>query len=124
MMPFEPSFDGVYAAILNAAKSCGLECKRADDIWNHNAIIDDITTLISSANIVVCDYTNKNANVFYETGVAHAIGKKYVPIAQHKSDVPFDLQHHRYLHYLNNAQGLQDLTANLAPRLQRLLKED
>jgi hypothetical protein len=33
MMPFHPSFDDVYAALQRTAKTVGLRCRRADDIW-------------------------------------------------------------------------------------------
>ena len=53
----------------------------------------------------------------YETGIAHTLGKAVIPISQSMSDVPFDLTHHRVLIYLNNAQGLQELEAQLFERI-------
>jgi AbiJ-like protein len=120
MMPFEEGLKPVYKAIKAAATAQGLKCKRVDDIWQHSTVIQDIFSLIFRSSIVVCDFTGKNPNVFYECGIAHTLGKHVVPIAQHASDVPFDLHHHRYLQYLNNVEGLDSLTEALFDRLATL----
>ncbi|MBX5168776.1 hypothetical protein HJB84_02705 [Rhizobium sp. NZLR1b] len=120
MMPFSPPFHGVYGAIHNAAQNVGLHAQKADDIWNHSVLIQDIFGLIYRSHIVVCDFTGKNPNVFYEAGIAHMLGRHVVPITQSHEDVPFDLRHHRYIPYLNNGEGLAGLTAQLAPRLATL----
>lgn len=123
MMPFDKSFDGVYVAIKDACWRAGLTCQRVDDMWEHSTLIQDIFSLIWRANIVVCDFTGKNANVFYECGIAHTLGKHVVPIAQHQSDVPFDLQHHRYLQYHSNVEGLTRMQGELQKRLSTLAKK-
>lgn len=119
MMPFS-GFDHVHSAIKSAAIDAGLDAKRADDIWVESTFIQDIVNLIFEAKIVVCDFSGRNANVFYETGIAHTLGKAVIPIAQAVSDIPSDLQHHRALPYLNNKEGLQKLRSELAERLRTL----
>ena len=120
MMPFNPSLSLVYEKIKSASGKLGLKCTRADDIWDHSTIIQDIFSLIFRSNIIVCDFTGKNPNVFYEAGIAHALGKHVVPITQSEYDIPFDLQHHRYLKYLNNGEGLESFESNLSSRLEKL----
>ena len=120
MMPFEESLNIVYTAIKFATNNRGLKCKRVDDIWENSTVIQDIFSLIFRSSIVICDFTGKNPNVFYECGIAHTLGKHVIPIAQHDSDVPFDLRHHRYLRYLNNAEGLDILMNGLDGRLATL----
>tara|TARA_E500000305_G_scaffold51586_3_gene40357 strand:+ start:956 stop:1708 length:753 start_codon:yes stop_codon:yes gene_type:complete len=121
MMPFEARFSPVYDAIRQAAAQAGMACDRADNIWQESAVIQDIFGLIYRSAIVVCDFTGKNPNVFYEAGIAHTLGKHVVPITQVTDDVPFDLRHHRFLPYLNNDQGREALTEDLAKRI-RVLK--
>lgn len=120
MMPFESSFNEVYKAIKRACSDAGLRCKRVDDMWEHSTVIQDMFSLIWRSSIVICDLTDRNANVFYECGIAHTLGKHVVPIAQHPKDVPFDLQHHRYLRYLNNLEGLEQMRGELDVRLRTL----
>ncbi|MDA3790427.1 MAG: hypothetical protein PF503_18275 [Desulfobacula sp.] len=120
MMPFSPSFNAVHSAISNASVMAGFACKRVDDIWNHSTVIQDVFSLIFQSFIVVCDFSGKNPNVFYEAGIAHTLGKHVVPITQSEQDIPFDLQHHRYAKYLNNGEGLETLKQELYSRFVTL----
>ncbi|QIG80667.1 hypothetical protein [Stakelama tenebrarum] len=120
MMPFSADFEGVYEAISAAGTKSGFRTLRAKDIWLHSAVIQDVFSLIFRAHIVVCDFTGKNPNVFYEAGIAHTLGKHVVPITQTQADIPFDLQHHRYLQYLNNGEGKASLCNTLATRFSSL----
>lgn len=119
MMPFREEFGGVYKAIQAAATTCRLRCLRADDIWEDTTVVQDIFSLIFRAQVIVVDFTGKNANVMYETGIAHTLGKHVVPISQSLDEVPFDMRHHRVLTYLRNSEGLAALTAGLAKKLQQ-----
>lgn len=123
MMPFGGSFAPVYEAIKASCNTTKLPAKRADEVWNSSVLINDILELINHSAVVVCDLTGRNENVFYELGIAHAWGKTVIPITQSADDVPFDLKHHRYLRYLNNAEGLAVLQRDLSQRLQSLVGE-
>lgn len=120
MMPFA-GFDDVHAAIKSACADADLTCLRADDLWEESTFIQDIVNLIVQARIVICDFSNCNPNVFYETGIAHTLGKEVVPIMQSEKDIPSDLHHHRALPYLPNAEGLQKLRTELASRLRTII---
>ncbi|MEO9335758.1 hypothetical protein ABI260_26050 [Pseudomonas guguanensis] len=119
MMPFA-GFDSVWGAIQRAAAGNGMQCGRADNRWDHPAIIQDVVSLIDQSAIVICDCTGKNANVFYEMGIAHALGKEVVIITQNATDIPFDIAHLRHIRYLPNEQGIQQLEADLAARVNAL----
>lgn len=121
MMPFDAGFDEVYASIRRAADGAGLRCRRADDIWENAAIIQDVVALIDRSRVVVCDCTNRNPNVFYEAGIAHTLGREVILITQNEQDIPFDLRHLRYIRYLNNAEGRATLTRALQARMQAIL---
>ena len=121
MMPFSREFDPVYEAITASADAAGVECQRADNIWEHSFIIQDIYSLIHKSAVVVCDFSSKNANVFYEAGIAHSLGRPVIPIVQSATDIPFDLQHHRAIIYLNNSEGLERLQTQLTSRMRTLL---
>lgn len=121
MMPFSAEFNGVYAALQGAATSVGLTCMRADDLWEHHTIIQDIVNLIGRARITICDCSGKNPNVFYEAGIAHSFGKDVILITQSEYDIPFDLRHLRYIHYLNNEEGRSRLSEAVRSRIRTLL---
>ena len=120
MMPFDARFNPIYAMLRAAAADAGMECQRADDIWVHDHIIQDVVSLISSASVVVCDLTGRNANVFYEMGIAHVLGKDVIMITQSAQDVPFDVAHIRHIRYLPNGEGLEQLRGEVRRRLEGL----
>lgn len=120
MMPFAMEFSAVYESIKRATVECGLRCLRADDIWDDTTVVQDIFALIYRAQVVVVDFTGKNPNVMYETGIAHTLGKHVVPVSQSLDDVPFDMRHHRVLKYLPNKEGLDKLASDLAAKLRQV----
>ena len=121
MMPFDAGFNAVYEAIQQASSNAGLRCRRADDIWENAAIIQDVVALIDRSRIVVCDCSGRNPNVFYEAGIAHTLGREVILITQSEHDIPFDLRHLRYIRYHNNGEGRAVLTKALQARMQTLL---
>jgi len=121
MMPFDARFNNVYDAIQSAAKNTGLRCRRADDIWENAAIIQDVVSLIDRSRIIICDCTGRNQNVFYEAGIAHTLGREVILVTQTEYDIPFDLRHLRYVKYLDNEEGRAQLRAALEARIQTLL---
>lgn len=120
MMPFDAKFAPVYEALREAAAEAGMRCQRADDIWKNEHILDDVLELIWTARVVVADLTDRNANVFYETGIAHTIGRDVVLTTQSIEHVPFDLRSIRALTYYPNVEGLAALKDALRTRLDTL----
>ena len=122
MMPFDAAFRPVYEALQGAITGLRLECRRADDIWEHDVIIQDVVSLICRSAAVICDLSGKNANVFYEAGIAHTLGKEVILLTQHETDVPFDLRHIRHIRYLNNEEGRSTMARAVSDRLVQLIR--
>lgn len=124
LMPFSAGFDDAYTSIREACESPEvlLSCSRADDFYGAGYIMEDILTGIVSSEYIVADVTGKNANVFYELGIAHSCkpASKVVIISQTLEDIPFDLRHMRCIIYRNDSAGLR----SLARDLQRALLSD
>lgn len=121
MMPFGKEFNPVYSALQTACADAGLTCERVDNIWQEDAIIDDIFSLLYRSTYVICDFSGRNANVFYEAGIAHTLGRSVVPIVQNEEHVPFDLRHRRFQKYENNKVGLVTLKDAITKRLKTLI---
>lgn len=122
MLPFK--FKETFNAVKKACDKLNLDCKKADDIWENSSFIQDIFELIFTSQVVVADFTEKNANVFYEVGIAHTLGKTVIPVTQNIEDVPSDLRHHRVLKYLPNTEGYLAMSEELAERLHTLTKKE
>lgn len=119
MMPFS-GFDPVWSAIKSATEANGMRWDRADNRWDHPAIIQDVVALIDQAAIVVCDCSGKNPNVFYEMGIAHSFGKEVIIITQNAADIPFDIAHLRHIRYHPNTEGLQQLEHDLSAKIRAI----
>ena len=120
MMPFNAGFNVTHEGIQRACATAGYRCLRVDDIWEESTVVQDIFNLIFRAHIVVVDFTGKNPNVMYETGIAHTLGKLFIPISQSFDDVPFDMAHHRIQKYQANGEGIEDMVGKLAGKLRQV----
>lgn len=109
LMPFERKFTLVYEMITKALEG-HMTCTRADDLPIGKPILERILSGIRSAELVIADLTGRNANVFYEVGLAHTCTKNVLLLTQDIADVPFDLRGFFCHVYSPNSQaGLQNL---------------
>lgn len=101
MMPFAPPIGNYYSTIYEPAiKKAKLKPVRADnDMFGTGKIMDQIWQGINSAKVLVAELTERNPNVFYELGLAHALQKPVVLVASNEEDVPFDIRHIRVIYY-------------------------
>ena len=114
IMPFSDRLNPIYEDhIVSVCKKLRYSCMRADLIDCPNVIINDIWSLIYNANIIICDCTEKNHNVFYELGLAHDLGKKVICITQNSDDIPFDITQIRYIKYECNPRGMKEFEVTL-----------
>ena len=92
-------YDSIYKPAIEKAK---LKADRADaDLYGTGKIIDQIWKGITSARVLLAELTNRNANVLYELGLAHALHKPVILVCSkaNEEDVPFDLRHVRVIYY-------------------------
>lgn len=119
LMPFNKEFDSIYNSVIKpCVVNLGFDCKRADEIFSTKVIISDIQECIQNSKFLITDLTGRNPNVFYELGFAHALKKEVILITQSKEDVPFDVQHIRYIKY--NIEDLGKLKDALIKTIQSL----
>ncbi|MBZ0221332.1 MAG: hypothetical protein K8I01_12990 [Candidatus Methylomirabilis sp.] len=103
IMPFGGHYDLYYEVLYKPAIiNADLIPKRADEIYSSGRIIDDIWKFTKQAKIVLADLTERNPNVLYELGLAHAIGKQAILITESAEDIPFDLKALRHIVYDKN----------------------
>ena len=108
LMPFHEDFSPVFDDhIQKVCASLKLTCKRADNIFGSSNIIDDVWELIANSKTIIADCTNRNPNVFYELGIAHALGKQVIIITQSSDDIPFDIRHIRFIKYEYTPRGMK-----------------
>jgi len=104
-MPFAPSFDKVFRDVIEPALP-GFHVFRADSRLDERGILEKIMCGIAECDLVIADVSSTNPNVMYELGVAHALGKPTVMLAQSVLDLPFDIRSypvHEYSHEVSTA---------------------
>jgi hypothetical protein len=101
MQPFADPLGSYYEEIYKPAiEKAGLKPIRADEsIFGAGKIMEQVWRGITSAKVLVAELTDRNPNVFYELGLAHALKKPVVLVSATEKDVPFDLQHIRVIYY-------------------------
>jgi hypothetical protein len=96
-------FERVHGELIGPAlKEAGLEGGTTGDIIESGNIREDMFQLIVEADLIVCDITIHNANVFYELGIRHALRRTRTVMikGQPTADAPpFDLLTDRYMSY-------------------------
>lgn len=100
LMPFKGRVHKLYdAIILPAVRAANLQALRGDSLFRPTHVMADVWQMIQEAEVLVAVLTGRNVNVFYELGLAHAIGRPIVLISETIDDVPFDLQGLRVILY-------------------------
>jgi TIR domain len=123
LMPFDDDLRPVFDDhIKPASASLGLNAQRADDFFSTETVAREIWSAIYFAQLIVADCTRRNPNVFYEIGLAHALGRRTILIAQSIDDVPFDLRHLRILKYQYTPRGMQDFEGRYKKTIEAALK--
>ncbi|MDL1984963.1 MAG: NTP transferase domain-containing protein [Deltaproteobacteria bacterium] len=102
ILPFhDPYLSLLENSIRPIVERHGFECVTA----NKSApgiVAEDIWTGINRAKLIIAEVTEDNRNVWYEVGLAHALGKNVVILRQKNpeaTDLPFDVSHYRAVIY-------------------------
>lgn len=96
-------FERIHAELIQPALiASDLGGSATGELVESGNIREDMFALILEADIVICDISIHNANVFYELGIRHALRRKWTVLIRGESTQdahPFDLLTDRYLVY-------------------------
>lgn len=124
LMPFRDPFTSIYSDhVEKVVTGCGLICQKANSLFGPRPIIEDIWRCIFASTVIIADLTGRNANVFYEVGVAHTLGRDVILITQSTEDIPFDLKHIRCINYEYTPPGAARFEGELKQTLGELLAQ-
>ena len=108
------AIDGlVDAAIEPTLKDLGFRVEVAHRLSKAGSITIQVIELLLSADLVVANLTDLNPNVMYELAVRHAARKPVVILADHATNLPFDVADERTIFYTNDMAGVPELAAKL-----------
>lgn len=117
------TYDAVQAALKSASDENDLELLRADDIFRSGVVIEQIRGEIEQAELIIAVCTGRNANVFYELGLAEAGRKPQILVAAASSDLPFDIGHLRAQLYGDGSPGPATLRERVSKAIRETLAE-
>ena len=106
LTPFHPDFEDAYFNICETCRSLKLSAMRSDEEYVKTDLLKHIMKCIVEARVIVANIDGRNANVFYELGIAHALNKPTILISKVDSSVPFDVQG-QYVILYHSAPDLQ-----------------
>ncbi len=105
VMPFSEKWSSqVFRDLIKPAiLKSGLKCIRGDKTVRVGDLAGSVWKQIAKCGVVVADVSAKNVNVFYELGLANALGKDTVLLKQEGIDLPADFGGALYYEYTISA---------------------
>src|SRR4051794_16675899 len=93
--PFSPLMQNVWdLAIKPAVEAAGLKpWDGQESSLGTNVIHRDISRLVWNSTLIVADLTDRNPNVMYELGLAHAAKKPTILLLEEGDLPPLDVSH-------------------------------
>jgi hypothetical protein len=119
-IPFAQSMKPVYTTIEASLLGLDILPLRGDDLFHVDRgghVMEEIWSAMCASDVVIADCTGKSANVMYELGMAHTLGKPVLLLTQSKEDVPFDVGHLRFTCYAATRDGLEALRLEIRKQL-------
>lgn len=123
MRPFASGVRWVYTQCIEpACREKGLTPINLEDKVYAGRIYDEIIRQIRECGILIADVTDANANVMYEVGAAHILGKseQTILLAEDPGKLPFDTRSFSVIGY-QNAPAVAALSANIKKALDSIL---
>ena len=122
LMPFNRQYKKLYESIKEVCYSNNCTCHRSDDKYVPNSILKYTMELILKSEVIIAVLDGRNANVYYEVGIAHSIGKTVILVnnVSKFKDTPFDVKGNRFVLY----KDITDLQKQLSGIIKSIYDAD
>lgn len=107
IMSFDSKYNEIYEAIKLGGKllpMSNLRIQRVSEQKGDYVITDTIERSIITAELIICDVSEKSLNVYYELGYARAQNKYIILTAMEGTVLPFDVQQYKVNFYKNEIE--------------------
>jgi ATP-dependent Clp protease ATP-binding subunit ClpC len=123
LIPHHDKARGIYeAAIRPALEENGLRALIAGNIYEPGSILNQVWGYIRSAEVIVADVSEQNANVIYELGLCFGLRRFPILLVQGDPEsLPFNLRVLRYIPYEDSGAGGQKLRQDLSATVRAFL---
>lgn len=102
LTPFHDRYKLMFESISIALRDIGLSVLRGDEDYVKTDLLQHVIKQIARARLLIVNLDGRNPNVFYELGVAHALGKQTILVSSNLEEVPFDLKSYKLVVYDSN----------------------
>lgn len=119
LTPFTEEGEHLFRDCQKILSNVDIFLQRTDNYVEKEDIMMNIVSLVVQSEIVIVNINGRNPNVYYELGIAHAIGKPTILLSETKfesDDIAFDLRQKRIIMY----SSMQDLEQQLLYQISRL----
>lgn len=100
-------------AIKPTVEELGFRCQRVDEQEFNGSIKEEILQNIRKAKFIIADVTEARPNCYYELGIAHALGKDVIHLANTTDDIHFDINDFNFIIYRRVAELMERLKARI-----------
>lgn len=122
--PIRRHVDGIIdAAIIPALEEFGYKPRIPHRLSMPGSINKQIIQEINDCDLVLANLTEKNPNVMYELALRHCLGTPAIMIAEKGTELPFDINNQRTIFYVNDAQGVIALQAELKKAIKEITEK-
>lgn len=127
VMPFRERFNGIYTDVIRPVTAeLNMTIKRGDEFHStRGSIMQEVWAALNACKIVIVETSDINANVYYELGIAHTLGKPAILITQTTDvqELPFDIRHLRFVVYADTEEGRATLGVQLKKSIIALIND-
>lgn len=110
LTPFNKKGDQLYKTCREILSDTGIFLQRSDNYVDKDDILMNIVSLIVQSEIIIVNIDGRNPNVYYELGIAHALGKPTILLSEIENgliDKEFDIKQ-KYIIFYRNYSDLKD----------------
>ncbi len=122
IMPFRPALTYFYTSLKEHVESTfgDVTVERGDDRVLTTTILEKIKEFLEQADVVIADVSGRNPNVFYELGMAHAMGKSVILLTGDEiEEAPTDIRAFEFISYAKYSPEI--FLAKLSDALSRVV---
>lgn len=119
LTPFDKRSMELFQICSSVLNRMGILLQRTDNVVDKNDIMMNIIAQIVQAEFVIVNIDGRNPNVYYELGIAHAIGKPTILVSNvdyPDDSIGFDVRQKQIVLYKN----IEDLEKGLLYQINRL----
>jgi uncharacterized RDD family membrane protein YckC len=92
LIPFDSPGEGRFALLKQLGEKLDFDTFRVAQYYSSGMILEEIVRSIRDAHLVIADLTGCNPNVYYEVGIAHALGKRVFLTAEDPDAARIDFE--------------------------------